>query len=105
MRYNAVRVVVLASTLLMLAGCGGSRESRAADACAEAAKERAAGKIFAVDRKALAQSAKAETENILELQAPVTLDTGLQSEYTQTLHCRVQFTGNEVQVIGVTFVF
>jgi len=89
----------------MLAGCGGSRESRAAAACADAAKERAAGKILAVDRKALAQSAKAETESILALQAPVTLDTGLQSEYTQTLHCRVQFSGNDAKVIAVTFVF
>ena len=105
MKCNAVRVMILAATLLVLAGCGGSRESRAAAACEDAAKERAEGKILSVDRKALAASAKAETENILELQAPITLDTGLQSEYTQTLHCRVQFSGNDAKVISVTFVF
>lgn len=105
MGWKVMRWLVVAWVVMVLAGCGSSRESQAAAACEAAAMERATGKMLAVDRKALEQSAIAETADILQLKGPVTLDTGLQSEYTQTLNCRVQFTGKEVKVIGVVFVF
>lgn len=88
-----------------LGGCGGSIESRAAAACADAAKERAEGKLLAVDIDALAKNATAEGKDELRLQAPITFDTGLQSQYSQTLDCRVRITDGAPQVVGVTFVF
>lgn len=105
MGWKVMRWLVVAWVVVLLTGCGSSRESQAAAACEAAAMERATGKMLAVDRKALEQSAVAESADILQLKAQVTLDTGLQSEYTQTLNCRVQFTGNEVKVISAIFVF
>lgn len=105
MRKYMTRLTVAATALAMLAGCGGSRESQAAAACEAAAKERSEGKLLAVDVKALAAGATSEAPDILRLQAPVTFDTGLQSEYTQTLDCRAQVSDGQVRVIGITFVF
>lgn len=105
MRIGAMRLGLAAAMLVFLAGCGGSRESRAAAACESAAKERSEGKMMAVDRKALAKGATNESSDIIRLQAPVTFDTGLQSEYTQTLDCRVQISDGGMRVIGITFVF
>ena len=105
MGWRVMRWLIVAWVALLLSGCGSSRESQAAAACESAAMERAAGKMLVVDRKALERSAIAESADILQLKAPVTLDTGLQSEYTQTLNCRVQFAGNEAKVISVVFVF
>lgn len=104
MRKNTIRLAV-AVALSVLAGCGGSPESQAAAACEAAAKERSEGKLLEVDRKALVAGARSESGDILRLQAPVTFDTGLQSEYTQTLDCRVQVADGQVRVIGITFVF
>lgn len=105
MRKNTMRLAMAATSLALLASCGGSRQTQAAAACEAAAKERSEGKLLAVDRKALAAGTTSETEDILRLQGPVTFDTGLQTEYTQTLECRVQFSGNEARVIGITFLF
>lgn len=88
-----------------LGGCGGSIESRAAEACADAAKERAEGKLLAVDLDVLTKSATADNKDELRLQAPITFDTGLQSQYTQTLDCRVRISDGAPQVVGVIFVF
>jgi hypothetical protein len=96
---------ILAINCLVLTGCGGSRESRAAAACEAAAKEGAQGKMLSVDIEALAKSATATGEDTLELTAPITLDTGLETEYKQTLNCRVQFVGNDLKVLRATFVF
>ncbi len=105
MRRMTMQGLTLALMTLVLAGCGSSREMQAAEACEAAAKERTPNKLLSVDRKALAKSAKAESDDILQLIAPITLDTGLQSQYTQTLNCRVQFSGSEAKVIALTFVF
>ena len=61
--------------------------------------------MLKVDSKALLQSVKAEAGGIYTMQAPVTFDTGLQSEYAQTLTCRVQISDGEARVVGITFVF
>ena len=105
MKWTVMQWLVVASMVVLLAGCGSSRESQAAALCEAAAMERATDKMLVVDRKALAQSARAESDDIIQLQAPVTLDTGLPSEYTQTLTCRVQFSGKEARVVGLVFVF
>ncbi|MCX7556536.1 hypothetical protein OS187_06830 [Xanthomonadaceae bacterium JHOS43] len=105
MRKNTIRLAAAAMMLPLLAGCGGSRESQAAAACEAAARERSEGKMLEVDRKVLAQGATSESGDILRLQAPVTFDTGLQSEYTQTLECRVQISNGQVRVIGIQFLF
>lgn len=102
---KAMCLLALLPASVMLAGCGGSLESKAATACEAAAKERTSGKLLSVDRKTLAKSSTTESDGILRLQAPVTLDTGLQTEYRQTLLCRVQVSGKNVQVISATFVF
>lgn len=105
MRKNTMRLAVAAAMLVLLAGCGGSRESQAAAACEVAAKERSEGKLLEVDRKALAAGVSKEAGEVLMLQGPVTFDTGLQTEYTQTLQCRVQFSGGQARVVGIRFVF
>ena len=105
MRSNTLRFLAVLAITALLVGCGGSRESRAAAVCETAAKERSEGKLLAVDLKALELSAAREADDILRLQAPVTFDTGLQSEYTQTLNCRVQFSDDDMRVIGIVFVF
>lgn len=90
---------------VLLAGCGQSTESQAARACEAEAEQRSQGKMLQVDSKALLQSVKAEAGGIYTMQAPVTFDTGLQSEYAQTLTCRVQISDGEARVVGITFVF
>ena len=102
---HAARVITGLAMASILAGCGGSPASRAAAACEEAAKERAEGKMLSVDLKALEQSMANEGKDVLRLQAPVTFDTGLQSQYTQTLDCRVKVTNGGLHVVRVTFVF
>lgn len=102
---HVTRIIMVLAVASALAGCGDSPAARAAAACADAAKERAEGKLLAVDPKALEQSAASEGKDALRLRAPVTFDTGLQSQYTQTLDCRVKLTDGKAQVIGVTFVF
>lgn len=104
MTKNAVRLAVVATMIFLATGCS-SRESQAAAACEAAAKERSEGKLLAVDRKALAASVANETADILRLKGPVTFDTGLQSEYSQTLDCRVQVVDGQVRVIAVSYVF
>ncbi len=101
---NAVWLAVVATMTFLIAGCD-SRESQAAAACESAAKARAEGKLLAVDLRVLAASAENETADILRLKGPVTFDTGLQSEYTQTLDCRVQVSDGQVRVIAVSYVF
>ena len=96
---------ILASTCLFVTACSSSREERAAAACEVAAKESAQGKLLSVDIAALAKSASATGKDTLELTAPITLDTGLETEYKQTLNCRVQFVGGELKVLRATFVF
>lgn len=105
MRKHTIRLAVAVAAFAVLAGCGGSRESQAAAACETAAKERSEGKLLEVDRKALIAGATSEAADILRLKAPVTFDTGLQSEYTQALECRVQFSDGQARVIGIIFVF
>ena len=105
MRTNTMRLAGVLAMLALLSGCGGSRESQASAACEAAAKERSQGKMLAVDRKALEQAATPENADTLVLEGPVTFDTGLPSEYTQTLNCRVQFTDGNARVIGIIFVF
>lgn len=90
---------------VLLAGCGQSTESQPARACEAEAEQRSQGKMLQVDSKALLQSVKAEAGGIYTMQAPVTFDTGLQSEYAQTLTCRVQISDGEARVVGITFVF
>lgn len=105
MASGAMWCVMIVVATVALGGCGGSRESAAAAACEAAAKERSQGKLLAVDLEALAASAVPEGEDVLRLQAPVTFDTGLQSQYSQTLDCRVKITAEGPKVIRTTFVF
>ncbi len=105
MENRVVRALCVIGASAFLASCSGSRESRAADACETAAKARAEGKMLAVDHGALEKSAIAEGTDQLRLRAPVTFDTGLQSQYTQTLDCRVRFVDGKAEVLTITFVF
>ena len=89
----------------LLAGCGQSAESQATSACEAEARQRSEGKMLQVDHKALTRSVKLEDNGIYTMQAPVTFDTGLQSEYAQTLTCRVQISDGQARVVGITFVF
>ncbi len=105
MQWRLIKCLALLMALVILAGCADSREMQAAKVCEAAAKERAVGKIMAVDLNVLRDSAVMESESVMRLQAPVTLDTGLQSEYTQTINCRVQWIDDNAQVVNLVFVF
>lgn len=105
MKGRVLGSIATVAASVLLTACGSSPEALAAKACEAAAKDRAVGKIMAVDMVVLRKSASADPGGIMQLKAPVTFDTGLQSEYTQTLNCRVQFNGKEATVVSVIFVF
>ncbi|HSX58971.1 MAG TPA: hypothetical protein VLF18_02115 [Tahibacter sp.] len=96
-------VVALAMAVL-LSACGGGREQTAAQACEAAVKNKLAGRTFELNPRAMAAAAKAESGNILSLNANIVFDKGLTSEYKQTFDCKVRFEGDkEPSVILLQF--
>lgn len=76
---------------LVLAGCGGARNDKAAAACNTEIGKRMNGRSFSIDLNDLAAHAKQESADTLLLTSTVVLDKGLPSEDKQTYECRVRF--------------
>lgn len=76
---------------LVLAGCGGGRNNKAAAACNTEIGKRMNGRSFTVDLKDLAAHAKEEAADTVLLTSTIVLDKGLPSEDKQTYECRVRF--------------
>lgn len=77
--------------LLLLSGCGQTREARAADACVKSMAERLGDRPYKVDMERLVASAKTEAGDILAFESEATLDAAQANESTQPFSCRVQF--------------
>lgn len=76
---------------LVLAGCGGGRNDKAAAACNVEIGKRMNGRSFALDLKDMAAHAKTESADTVLLTSTVVLDKGLPSEDKQSFECRVRF--------------
>lgn len=87
----------------LLAGCGG-RADEAATACEAAVAERLGNESYAVDRAALAASAKDEADDVVHLQSGIVFKPGLPDEYRQQVDCKVRF-GDTTDVISLTFFY
>jgi ABC-type glycerol-3-phosphate transport system substrate-binding protein len=94
--------MLLVAACLLLAGCGGSRNDTAADACSQAITEKLAGKTFTLDRKDMAARAKDESADTVLIGSTITFDKGLSTEYQQTFDCRVRL-GKTADVIFLQF--
>jgi len=76
---------------LVLAGCGGGRNDKAAAACNTEIGKRMSGRSFTLDMKDLAAHAKEESADTLLLTSTVVLDKGLPTQDKQSYECRVRF--------------
>jgi hypothetical protein len=93
--------------VMLLAGCGGSRESRAAEACEKAIASRITDKPFRVDRSDMVDKAVSEGNDIVRIQSSIVFDPGLPREETQQFDCRARFSDDrrEPDVISLSFVW
>jgi hypothetical protein len=99
-----LKMSLAAAFCLMLAGCGGSRNDTAADACGKAIADKLAGKNFSLDNKEMIQGAKDESPEVVVIASTVVFDRGLSTEYKQTFDCRVRLeNGKPASVIGLQF--
>ena len=104
---HAIPVVVLVAVMLTLTACGGSRESRAVDACEKAIAARITDKTYKIDTKDMATKAAADGEDVIRIQSKIVFDPGLPREETQNFDCRARFTADksEPDIIALTFVW
>jgi hypothetical protein len=90
--------------LLLLAGCGNSRNNAAADACSKSIADKLTGKTFYLDRSDMAGHAKDEPGGVLYIASTIVFDKGLSTQYAQTFDCRVRLTdGKPSDVIYLQF--
>ncbi len=96
-----MRRATLLVSVAVLSACGGGGINRqAADACMNEVGGRLDGKRYEVDVDRLAGSAAPNAANTLQLSAPIVFDRGTDTEYTQTIQCRVR-----IDPAGPTVVF
>jgi hypothetical protein len=102
-----MRFAILCVSVLLLAACGGSRESRAVDACERAIAARITDKPFRLDRSNMLSNATAEGEDMIRIESRIVFDPGLPREETQVFDCRTRFTADkrEPDVISLGFVW
>ena len=102
-----MRYAILSVAVLLLAACGGSRESRAVDACEKAIAARITDKTFELDRADMAAKASADGDDVIRIQSKIVFDPGLPREETQNFDCRARFTADrrEPDIISLSFVW
>ena len=89
-----------------LSACGGGGINRqAADACMKEVGSRLAEKRYEVDVDRLAASAAPNAANTLQLSAPIVFDRSTDTEYTQTIQCRVRIDPAGPTVVFLQFDF
>jgi hypothetical protein len=97
-RRNAMRTWLMVPVTAALVACGGSGgggsgspADLAATACDEEMTRRMEGKLYELDKVALAASMKDAPDATKILTAPVVVEPGLTSEVKQIVECRVRF--------------
>lgn len=103
MRIRSLGLLVVAS---LLAGCGG-RSADALSVCRAAIAERMAGKSYRLDTKALQDSAREESADVLVLTGEVVIDPGMTGEQRQNVECKARFVAGQSRpdVISLNFVW
>src|SRR5262245_37463396 len=96
------KTLPVAAFLLLLSGCGSSRNDTAADACSKAISEKLAGRTISLDRKDMVARARDESADTVLIGSTITFDKGLSTEYQQTFDCRVRI-GKTADVIYLQF--
>ena len=93
--------------MLSLTACGGSRESRAVEACEKAIASRITDKQFSIDKTDMTAKAVADSDDVIRIQSKIVFDPGLPREETQNFDCRARFTADkpEPDIIALTFVW
>jgi hypothetical protein len=82
--------------MVLLAGCGNSRDNAAIDTCSKAIADKITGKTFSLDRKDMGNHVKDESADIVSISSTIVFDKGLSTEYQQTFDCRVRYDKNKV---------
>jgi hypothetical protein len=101
---RSVKPLLAAACLLLLAGCGNSRNNAAVDACSKAIADKISGKSFTLERKDMVSHAKDESTDVVSIASTIVFDKGLSTEYQQTFDCRVRFDKDKVSdVIHLQF--
>ena len=90
------KLLLATGCLLLLAGCGNSRNNAAVDACSKAVADKVTGKSFTLERKDMANHAKDESTDVVSIASTIVFDKGLSTEYQQTFDCRVRFDKDKV---------
>ena len=90
------KLLLATGCVLLLAGCGNSRNNAAIDACSKAVADKVTGKSFTLERKDMANHAKDESADVVAIASTIVFDKGLSTEYQQTFDCRVRFDKDKV---------
>ena len=93
---RSVNPVLSATCLLLLAGCGNSRNDAAIDACSKAIADKVTGKTFTLERKDMGSHARDESADVVSIASTIVFDKGLSTQYQQTFDCRVRFDKDKV---------
>ncbi len=88
--------LLAAACLLLLAGCGNSRNNAAIDACSKAIADKVSGKTVTLDRKDMGNHAKDESADVVSISSTIVFDKGLSTEFQQAFDCRVRFDKDKV---------
>lgn len=84
------RPILVAAFALVLAGCGGSTESKVAKICIDAIAAEIGDQAFESDARQFASAIRSEGEGIVVIESTVLVDKGLTSETKRGFMCRVQ---------------
>lgn len=76
--------------MMMMTGCGNSRDDHAAQACSDEIGKRLAGRNVGLDGDDMRRHVKSESADTVLVTSSVVLDKGLSSEKRQTFECRVR---------------
>lgn len=90
------RLLLAPLCLVLLAGCGNSRNDAAIDACSKAIADKISGKTFSLDRKDMGSHVKDESADVVSISSTIVFDKGLSTEYQQTFDCRVRYDKDKV---------
>ena len=91
------------AVVLLLGGCGGSKEDQAVEACSAELATKLTGKTYTLDKADMKAKAKPDADNVLNIASQVTFDAGLPGEYKQDFECKARLDGGKASVISLTF--
>lgn len=100
-----MRILWLLALITLLGACGGGPEDRAVAACEKEIGAKFSDKTFAVDQADMRAKATPDGEGVYRIQSAITFDPGLPREVKQTFDCRVRISGDNADVITLTFIW